>query len=230
LNFRNIDWIPRGKSAWAPGVTEKNGTYYVYYSVGPKPSHIGVASASSPAGPFTDSGKPLLSDDNDPSFEAIDAMAFTDPNSGVSYLYAGGSAGSRLRVFELNDDMLSFKREIKADNPSHFTEGAFMHYYNGLYYLSYSHGGWNSDTYSVHYSTAPGPSAPGRTAACWPKATTATKARDIIRSSTMPQRTNGTSFTIAGTISPARGLTGARVPSPSRKYTMNPMDASSRLS
>jgi beta-xylosidase len=160
LDFRDIAWIPRGKSAWAPGVTEKNGTYYVYYSVGPKPSHIGVASASSPAGPFTDSGKPLLSDDNDPSFEAIDAMAFTDPNSGVSYLYAGGSAGSRLRVFELNDDMLSFKREIKADNPSHFTEGAFMHYYNGLYYLSYSHGGWNSDTYSVHYSTAPGPVGP----------------------------------------------------------------------
>lgn len=160
LDFRNMSWIPGDKHAWAPGITEKNGTYYLYYSVGPKPSHIGVAWSNSPAGPFIDSGRALLSDNNNPTFEAIDAMVFTDPATGKSYLYAGGSAGSRLRVFELNKDMISFAREIAVANPPNFTEGAFMHTRNGIYYLSYSHGGWNSDTYSVHYCTAPSPVGP----------------------------------------------------------------------
>ena len=87
-------------------------------------------------------------------------MVFTDPKTGISYLYAGGSAGSRLRVFELNPNMVSFAREITVQNPTNFTEGAFMHYRNGIYYLSYSHGGWNSDSYSVHYCTAAGPVGP----------------------------------------------------------------------
>jgi hypothetical protein len=160
LNFNTIPWIPSGKHAWAPGVIKKNGTYYFYYSVGPKPSHIGVAYGSSPSGPFTDKGAALLSDNNSATFEAIDPMVFTDPQTGTSYLYAGGSAGSRLRVFELNSDMMSFAREITVVNPPNFTEGAFMHYRKGIYYLSYSHGSWNNDTYSMHYCTSGGPVGP----------------------------------------------------------------------
>lgn len=160
LDFSDVKWIPADKHAWAPGIIKKNDKYYLYYSVGPKPSHIGVASSSSPAGPFTDSGRALLSDHNDPNFEAIDAMAFTDPKSNKTYLYAGGSAGSRLRVFELNEDMMSFAREIPVQTPLYFTEGSFMHYRNGIYYLSYSHGGWSNATYSVHYATSDTPTGP----------------------------------------------------------------------
>jgi beta-xylosidase len=154
LNFRNIDWIPRGKSAWAPAIIEKDGTWFFYYSVGPKPSHIGVASGPSPVGPFTDSGKALLSDNNDPAFEAIDPMVFGDPKSGKFYCYVGGSAGATLRVFEMADNMLTFAREVTVDTPRRFTEGAFMHERNGTYYLSYSHGGWRDASYSVHYATS----------------------------------------------------------------------------
>ncbi|MBN2513593.1 MAG: family 43 glycosylhydrolase [Sedimentisphaerales bacterium] len=160
LNFDLIPWIPAGKHAWAPAMVRKNGRYYFYYSVGPKPSHIGVATGLSPIGPFTDKGSALLSDNNAADFEAIDPMVFTDPASGISYLYAGGSAGSRLRVFELNSDMMSFTREITVANPPYFTEGAFMHYRKGVYYLSYSHGSWNNDTYSVHYCTSSTPVGP----------------------------------------------------------------------
>ena len=35
-----------------------------------------------------------------------------------------------------------------------------MHYHDGLYHLTYSHGYWNDDTYSVHYSTASTPYGP----------------------------------------------------------------------
>ncbi len=52
LNFDLIPWIPAGKHAWAPAMVRKNGRYYFYYSVGPKPSHIGVAFGLSPIGPL----------------------------------------------------------------------------------------------------------------------------------------------------------------------------------
>ncbi|MFP4192583.1 MAG: beta-L-arabinofuranosidase domain-containing protein [Candidatus Hydrogenedentota bacterium] len=160
LDFADIDWIPDDKEAWAPGIVEKDGKYYFYYSVGPKPSHIGVAAADSPWGPFEDSGEPLLSDEGDPEFEAIDAMVFTDPHSGDSYLYAGGSAGATLRVFELGEDMMSFARELEVETPPNFTEGAFVHYRDGLYYLSYSHGNWWDGSYEIHYVTAETPHGP----------------------------------------------------------------------
>jgi beta-xylosidase len=113
---------------------------------------------NSPAGPFRDSGQPLLTGGD--GFEAIDPMAFTDPKSGVTYLYVGGSAGAKLRVFEMSRDLVSFTREIPVETPPQFTEGAFMHFHNGRYYLSYSHGSWRHSSYSVHYATSDSPTGP----------------------------------------------------------------------
>ncbi len=39
-------------------------------------------------------------------------MVFTDRRSGRIYLYAGGSAGATLRVWELKPDMVSIAREV----------------------------------------------------------------------------------------------------------------------
>lgn len=165
LDFNDINWIDDdGVSehwAWAPCLVEKCGKFYFYYSVGPQeysPARIGVAVSNLPAGPFIDSGKPLLTGGD--GFEAIDPMVFTDPNSGRYYLYAGGSAGATLRVFELNEDMISFAREITVDTPPKFVEGAFMHFYKGVYYLSYSSGRWRNSSYSVHYATSQTPVGP----------------------------------------------------------------------
>src|SRR3546814_10799351 len=60
----------------------------------------------------------------------------------------------------LTPDLLTIDHEVKVAQPPHFTEGAFMHERDGIYYLSYSHGRWNDATYSVHYATAPGPTGP----------------------------------------------------------------------
>lgn len=165
INRKSIKWV-RDDGAperflWAPGVARANGKWYLYYSLGPntpKFSHIGVAVADRPEGPYRDSGKPLLTGRT--GFEAIDPMVFVDPKSGTPYFYAGGSAGSTLRVFELNRDMVSIKREIAVANPPEFTEGAFMHERRGIYYLSYSHGRFNGESYSVHYATGPSPTGP----------------------------------------------------------------------
>ncbi|MDF9831815.1 beta-xylosidase [Ereboglobus sp. PH5-5] len=164
LDFKNVPWVGEDgrehHGAWAPGVIERDGTWYFYYSVGPKRSRIGVATAASPAGPFVDSGRPLLDDEGKRGFEAIDPMVFADPKSGKYYFYAGGSAGSKLRVFELNKDMVSFAAEVPVETPAHFTEGAFMHFRDGVYYLSYSHGSYKRASYSVHYATSKSPVGP----------------------------------------------------------------------
>ena len=145
---------------WAPGVVTRGGKWYLYYSVGPQnptPSRIGVAVADRTQGPYRDSGRPLVTGGH--GFEAIDPMVFV-AKSGKPYLYAGGSAGATLRVWELAPDMISIVREVKVATPPNFTEGAFMHERNGTYYLSYSHGKWNGPSYSVHYATAPSPTGP----------------------------------------------------------------------
>lgn len=164
LDFKDVPWVGEdGRArhgAWAPCIIERGGVWYFYYSVGPKRSRIGVATGASPAGPFVDSGRPLLDDEGKKGFEAIDPMVFADPKSGKYYLYAGGSAGSKLRVFELNTDMISFAAEIPVKTPPRFTEAAFMHFRDGLYYLSYSHGSYKKAAYSVHYATAKSPGGP----------------------------------------------------------------------
>lgn len=165
LNFKQIPWIYSDGNPnhypWAPSLLEKDGKFYFYYSVGDQsktPSRVGVGVADSPLGPFKDSGAPLVTGGN--GFEAIDPMAFTDPKSGKTYLYVGGSNGAKLKVWLLSDDLTHTVREEKVEQPPKFTEGAFMHYANDRYYLSYSHGGWRSPSYSVHYATSDSPLGP----------------------------------------------------------------------
>lgn len=165
LDLEEVSWIKEDGQerhfAWAPSMFARAGRYYFYYSVGPQtptPSRIGVAVGDSPAGPFRDSGKPLLTGGE--GFEAIDPMVFEDPLTGKTFLYAGGSAGAKLRVFELNADLVSLAREIPVETPPQFTEAVFMHFREGRYYLSYSHGGWQDSSYSVHYSTSDTPTGP----------------------------------------------------------------------
>lgn len=165
LEMTDIAWIDDDGAPvhflWAPAIIRTGATYYLYFSVGPQnptPSRIGVAVADNPAGPFTDSGQPLLTGGN--GFEAIDPMVFIDSQDGIAYLYAGGSAGSTLRVFRLRDNMIEIDHELQTDQPENFTEAPFMHEQNGLYYLSYSNGRWNDDSYSVHYSIGTSPAGP----------------------------------------------------------------------
>lgn len=162
-----IRWIgddgAREHFLWAPAVATRDGRWYLYYSVGPQnptPSRIGVAVADRPEGPYRDMGRPLVTGGQ--GFEAIDPMVFADPKSGRTYLYAGGSAGATLRVWELGADMASLAREVSVAQPRFFTEGAFMHRRGDTYYLSYSHGRWNGPDYSVHYATATSPVGPWR--------------------------------------------------------------------
>ena len=166
IRLKDIAWADDDHARhflWAPDMVQAGGGWYFYYSVGPQnptPSRLGVAVCKGPTGPCTDSGKPLVTGGN--GFEAIDPAVFIDPKSKTPYLYAGGSAGAKLRVWKLKPDMVSIDQEVKVDTPPNFTEGAFMHFRKGIYYLSYSAGRWNDSSYQVHYAVALSPTGPWR--------------------------------------------------------------------
>ncbi len=164
-------------NAWAPCIEEvkrKDGTYkyYFYFSAhNPKSNRkeIGVAVSDSPTGPFVDSGAPIITDDDRPKDahggQAIDVDVFKDPKSGKHYLYWGNGfmAGA-----ELNDDMLSVKKEtIRHMTPEGgtlqtwaFREGAYVFYRKGIYYFLWSVDDTGSPNYHVCYGTSKSPLGP----------------------------------------------------------------------
>ena len=150
------------KKAWAPCIIEKKGekeeyNYYYYYTGDGK---IGVATAKEPTGPFTDLGKPLI--DWKPEGinrgAEIDPDVFHDPISGKKYLYWGNGYCA---VVELNEDMVSYKKEtLRVITPPYFREGLYVFYRNGLYYFLWSENDTRSEDYQVRYGTSTSPIGP----------------------------------------------------------------------
>lgn len=128
LHVKDVPWAKQ--QMWAPDAAFKNNTYYFYFPAKDKDGifRIGVATSSSPAGPF----KPQESYISG-SF-SIDPAVLVD-DDGRAYMYFGGLWGGQLeqwqtgeynpdgkepakdrpalgpRVAELNDDMLTFKEK-----------------------------------------------------------------------------------------------------------------------
>jgi len=135
LSLDDISWAE--KYAWAPDCIEKGGRYYFYYPT--DQAHIGVAVADRPTGPFRDPiGKPLISKDTEgvvSDRDFIDPAVFID-DDGTPYLFMGQNT---VNVIRLNDDMVSFDGNVHIiKGTDHFFEAAWVHKYNGKYYLSYS--------------------------------------------------------------------------------------------
>jgi hypothetical protein len=104
LHVKDVPWAD--KQMWAPDATEKEGTYYLFF---PAKDHdgifrIGVATSSSPVGPFTPQATPIKK-----SF-SIDPAVFKD-DDGSYYMYFGGIWGGQLQRWSTG----SFKAE--GDGP-----------------------------------------------------------------------------------------------------------------
>lgn len=154
---KDVSWAK--KNAWAPTAIEKkvNGVYqYFYYFTAAQ--KIGVAIADHPAGPFKDSGKPLIA--KRPAGikggQEIDPDVFTDPKTGKSYLYWGNGY---MAVAELNNDMISIdSNSIKIITPDDsFREGTEVFYRNGKYYFLWSENDTRSPDYGVRYGFSDSP-------------------------------------------------------------------------
>lgn len=90
LHVNDVPWAER--QMWAPDAAEKDGTYYLFF---PAKDHkgifrIGVATSSSPTGPFTPQPEAI------PNSFSIDPAVFKD-DDGAYYMYFGGIWGGQLQ-------------------------------------------------------------------------------------------------------------------------------------
>jgi len=153
---KDLTWATQ--YAWAPGIARVNGTYFLYFCAA---QQIGVATSTSPTGPFTDAlGHPLVTT-RQYGPQSIDPYLFTD-DDGTHLLYFGSGTGG-LRVVKLNADMLSFSgtpSDISPSGASGVLEGSGMFKRNGSYYLYWSEGDTRTATYQMAYARASSATGP----------------------------------------------------------------------
>lgn len=136
-------WIGSAASQlWAPAVKHFNGRYYLYYVAPNTPgggSAIGVATSNSPAGPWVDSGAPVVAPESNPyngSFlrAVIDPDVVRGPNGHLYISYGSFNGGISIRELSasgLQSDP-STEKQIAIDN--YFEGGSFFRH-DGYYYL-----------------------------------------------------------------------------------------------
>jgi arabinan endo-1,5-alpha-L-arabinosidase len=139
-------WAAPDAALWAPDIRYLDGTYHLYYVVtqttvtaGPNDNAIGVATAPTPTGPWTDSGDPVVdprpgASGNPDDFKwTFDPSEFTDID-GTRYLYYGSYYGG-IFVTELSDDgteAVGEPTQVAIDNRY---EGAYVVRHGRWYYL-----------------------------------------------------------------------------------------------
>lgn len=94
LEVNDIPW--GGRQLWDSDCAEKNGKYYLYFSLKDKTDifRIGVAVSNKPEGPFIPEKHPIIGS------YSIDPCAFED--NGEYYLYFGGIWGGQLQRYRNN--------------------------------------------------------------------------------------------------------------------------------
>lgn len=153
--YQDMNW-PTTYHYWAPDVTLGNdGKYYMYYC---QPVEIFGASSTSPVGPWTPllpDNKPIIPNYFVPGVITLDGQTFRD-DDGKFYMYWGTWGiypDHGCGVGLLNDDMKSFAKKGKIPNTiaKDFFEAPYMFKRKGIYYLTYSSGRCEDETYRVQY-------------------------------------------------------------------------------
>lgn len=134
---------------WAPAIEYFQGQYFLYYSYVANHGQdkhfrvIAVATAPTPAGPWTDSGEAVIDTEQWEPFPGETAWANTiDPEvvtagDGSRYLYWGSVLGG-VRAARLSDNGLSVEGERVQLTPSLRYEAAYVVQREGWYYLMLS--------------------------------------------------------------------------------------------
>ncbi len=152
---------------WAPQVFEYNNKFYIAYAAN---EHIGIAVSDNPLGPFKQDNHTAISED----IKQIDPFIFIDDDR-KKYLYyvIVANGGNRIFVAEINDDILSVKKETEklcieatsqwentANAKWSVTEGPTVIKHKGFYYLLYSANDFRNIDYAVGYAVSKSPLGP----------------------------------------------------------------------
>lgn len=160
MNWPNTHWY------WAPDMTQGyDGRYYLYYS---QPVEIFGAVSDHPTGPWeplAPDGKSIIPNYRIPGVITLDGQTFRD-DDGRIYMYWGTWGiypDHGCAVGLLNEDMKSFEKVQLIPNTvaKEFFEAPYMFKRKGIYYLMYSSGHCEDETYRVQYvKSKTGPMGP----------------------------------------------------------------------
>ncbi|HEY9335634.1 MAG TPA: family 43 glycosylhydrolase [Kribbella sp.] len=135
-------WAAPGSFFWAPDIRYFDGHYVMYFTVtdtnanaGGDPA-IGVATAPTPAGPWTATDGPVVTpkpDGNGGFYGTIDPAMLTAAD-GKRYLYYGGFYGG-ISVTELSADGMHAVGEATQVTIGDRYEGSYVVYRDGWYYF-----------------------------------------------------------------------------------------------
>lgn len=139
---------------WAPSILYKNGTYYQYYSIPYLPSTgaeaiIGLATSTTPYGPWTDNGwivSSWTSSSPVPSpnpwgftagtkSNAIDPAPVIDASGNWWLVYGSWADGIHLIQLNPSTGLRLNSTTYTISYRGAGEEGAYIYYYNGYYYL-----------------------------------------------------------------------------------------------
>jgi beta-xylosidase len=151
---------------WAPQVFVNKNIFYMAYAAD---ENIAIASASDPAGPFTQQTIRQL----DAPVKQIDPFVFID-DDGKKYLYhVRLTNGNKIFVAEMEDDFSAIKPatlkecitatslwENTANSKWPVTEGPSVIKHNNIYYLFYTANDFRNPDYAVGYATSNSPYGP----------------------------------------------------------------------
>ena len=160
MNWPNTHWY------WAPDMTQGyDGRYYLYYS---QPVEIFGAVSDGPTGPWeplVPDGKSIIPNYRIPGVITLDGQTFRD-DDGRIYMFWGTWGiypDHGCAVGLLNRDMKSFEKVQLIPNTvaKEFFEAPYMFKRKGIYYLMYSSGRCEDETYRVQYvKSKTGPMGP----------------------------------------------------------------------
>lgn len=136
-------WVAPSAGMWAPDVVFRNGTYYLYYAASDTTlpgggSAVGVATSTSPTGPWVDAGQPVVPPTDSPTTPGarrweFDPEVISDGDTSYIYFgsYFGGVSARQLSSDGLHSDPAS-ETQIAIDNRY---EGTFIVKHDGWYYF-----------------------------------------------------------------------------------------------
>ncbi|MFJ8148669.1 family 43 glycosylhydrolase [Streptomyces sp. NPDC096048] len=122
-----------GSRLWAPDIRYASGSYQLTYSVAGGDT-VGLATAPTPTGPWTDKGAMLPKPTGCATYN-IDQAQFTDTD-GVAYMYWGSY--DTICVAKLNGDRTRIEDPAKEVAKGRRMEGGYVVRHDDYYYLMYS--------------------------------------------------------------------------------------------
>ncbi|MDD4077726.1 MAG: glycoside hydrolase family 43 protein [Bacilli bacterium] len=183
INYTQVQWAAKtNPGMWGAEIHKKGDTYYLYYSAWKNDvdsPRIGVATANTVTGPYTDKGEPLF----DFGFSTIDNHLFVDSDNTPYFVFVrdaldnvvNGVHESHIYIVKVNDDWMSTEEfdnavlllkpdqsweMVSGGNDWKWVEGPWIHKHEDKYYLFYSANKFSEVAYAIGYAVSASPMGP----------------------------------------------------------------------